>query len=134
MISLQIAALKDETKDMKAVEKALVEAGFDVLFSSELLPSRVVLFALPRKASPTEAFEAFPWLNEEYGYSSSSNPVVMPFLTYHGKTEDPEEVWETGVGDFYDEVFSGEFKPYGWDLDNPKAIEEFHRVLEEYAG
>ena len=45
--------------------------------------------------------------------------------------ENIDDLFEEGLGEVYEELFSGEFKPYGWDLDDENTIQEFERVLEE---
>ena len=55
----------------------------------------------------------------------------MPLLAFHPQKEDPEARWAEGIGGVIEGLLSGEFKPFGWDLDREGLDPEFLRILEE---
>ena len=94
--------------------------------------SEVILAFFSSKTDIVSFWKAFPWLKEQQEFSSCPYLHVMPFFLYHGQKEDPEEAFNGPAGTLYESVFSGEFKPFGWDLDSPCPEKEFQRVLEDY--
>lgn len=131
-ITLQLAATKSQEENLEKVSNVLKKNGFETIrINKEIDPNLVALVFLGVEITPEMLFSAFPWLKEEYARSSCKYLRLMPFIAYHPKKENIDDLWENGIGETYEEVFSGEFKPYGWDLDDEETIKEFLRVYEE---
>lgn len=92
----------------------------------------LILFLFDEETTKEECFAEFPWLLEQLEYSTISKFRIMPILAYHSSKAEPESLFDGELGEFYEEVFSGEFKPFGWDLDSPDPMVEFDRILESY--
>ncbi len=92
----------------------------------------LILLVFGIDAKKKNYLEEFPWLKEQLERSSIKRFKVMPILVYHSASSDPESLFDGELGNFYESIFSGEFKPYGWDLDSDSPEKEFERVLEQY--
>lgn len=129
---LQIASLASQSKQSEIVCRVLTKHGYRLLpVHQEMDPNLVTLVFLTPGVTLDELFDAFPWLKQEHERSSSPYLRLFPFIPYHPSGEDIDDLFEEGLGEVYEELFSGEFKPYGWDLDDENTIQEFERVLEE---
>lgn len=131
---LQFAYAPFDKDAAEKVLKGLREKGYEVLEVKEkpLYPEEVILALFTEKTDPDEFLKALPWLKEQKDYSSIARLRVMPFFVYSSKKADPEKAFEGQAGELYGDIFSGEFKPYGWDLDSADPAAEFARVLEDY--
>ena len=130
--TLQFAFLKSQVEPSRIVRGVLAKQGFHILpVGKEMDPSLITLLFLTPGVTVDELFEAFPWLKQEHERSSSPYLRLFPFIPYHPGREDIDDLFEEGLGEVYEEIFSGEFKPYGWDLDDENTVQEFERVLEE---
>ena len=56
----------------------------------------------------------------------------MPFLIFASSKGSIEDQVEDGFAEVLEEVVSGEFKPYGYDVDAEDPLLEFASVLETY--
>lgn len=128
---IQIACLEADEEAMGKVADDLLRDGYDVNFLGDFNEDFPLLFVLNKDLTIEKAFELYPWLKEQFELSSIPNLRILPFVVYHSSKNDLDAIWESGLGDNYEAIFSGEFKPYGWDLDNENAIEEFNRVIED---
>lgn len=129
---LQIAYESVNEAEVEAVKKELKKQGFSLVDANkEVNPDHVVLVFLTPKSRLDSLMKEIPWLQGQYEESSFKYLRAMPFIPYHPSKEDIDDLFDAGLGELYEEVFSGEFKPYGWDLDDPDTIKEFLRVLEE---
>ncbi|MCR5348188.1 MAG: hypothetical protein K6E59_01090 [Bacilli bacterium] len=116
------------------VLRALSQKGYPYqLLEEDPKDGDLVLLFLDLKSTKEELFDSFPWLEAQYEYSSLKGFRLMPFLMYHGKQGDIESLYEENLADMMDEVISGEFKPFGFDLDAGFPLEEFPAVLESYS-
>ncbi len=129
---LQIACAPIDRAKAEAVASSLRKDGFEVaLIGKEIDPKLVTLVVLTGDTTKDALYEACPWLEQQFESSSYRGWRLMPFFPYHGAFLEGEKEFEDKVNDLYEEIFSGEFKPYGWALDDPKTIEEFRFVLED---
>lgn len=131
---LQVAYPKSEKENAEKVEEALSALGYEVVEVKEkpLYPEEVILALFSSKTKESEFLHDLPWLEKQKEYSSIAYLHVMPFFVYSSKEEDPEVAFEGNAGELYEDVFSGEFKPYGWDFASPDPAQEFVRVLGDY--
>ena len=122
--------LSDKVAQVKA---AFQKEGipFEDLVSEPKDYSLVLLF-LDMDSSEEEIYAAAPWLKQQFDYSSLKALRLMPFLLYRSSEGDIEEQVDDNVADTIEAVFSGEFKPYGFDLDSPTPLREFGTVLHNY--
>lgn len=92
----------------------------------------LVLLFLNMRSTEEEIYETAPWLQEQFEYSSLKALRLMPFLLYRSSEGDIEDQVEENLAETIESVFSGEFKPYGFDLDSPTPLGEFDTVLHNY--
>lgn len=131
---LQLAFSPGEKELAAKVAASLEKNGFKTKVINEKVdPAHVTLVFLGLNTTAKSLLKAQPWLKQQFEFSSIQGLRVMPFIPYHASFEDIDELWEARIGEVYEEIFSGEFKPYGWDLDHEDTIIEFKRVLEEYS-
>ena len=128
---VQFASLLDE-KTSSSLFDLLAKQGYEVRpVSSSIQPDELVL-CLFGESAKAEDFLSLPWLKEQSDYSSYRYLRVLPFFVYRSSETDPEEAFENGLGDEVEEVFSGEFKPFGFDLDDVDfSLKELDRIIEE---
>lgn len=131
---LQLAYAPCDKEAALKVLSELKKLGYDVLLVKDkpLYPEEVILALFTEDTDREEFLKALPWLKEQKDYSSLKYLRVMPFFVYSSKKTDPEEAFEGNPGELYEDIFSGEFKPYGWDLDRKDPEVEFKRVLSDY--
>lgn len=134
-MKLQFAYTPSDKDVALQVKDKLQSLGYELtLLEDKPVDEEGVILALFTSDTKEEEFlTSLPWLAKQQEYSSIHYLKVMPFFVYHSRKEDPEEAFEGNAGELYDEVFSGEFKPYGWDLDSSTPETEFARVLENYS-
>ena len=133
METLQFAYGKNQKAIALEAIKALREAGYEVidLGDQDIDPNRIVILLLSAGVSE-ESLLGIPWFKKQFDYSSYPHFRMMPFVAYHSFKDDFDALWEKDIGDVYENLISGEFKPYGWDLDDPSSKIEFARILEDY--
>lgn len=132
MEPLQLAYLQKDRPIAETIALSLSEEGFEVtLVQKSVDPGKIVLVLLTEGSAAKELYSSFPWLQEQNAFSSYRGFRLMPLFAYDSGKEDPEEIFEGAFGEMMEEVFSGEFKPFGWDLSQKKMNPEFLRVLEE---
>lgn len=129
---LQLAYVCKNRSDAEKIGLILAENGFEVeLAQKEIDPEKVVLLLLEKGDEEDEFLKELPWLEEQTAFSSYRGFRLMPLLAFHPRREDPEALYEEGIGEVIESLISGEFKPFGWDLDSSELDSEFLRVLEE---
>ena len=120
-------------KDVAKVKAALTEKGLPYRdLEGSPKDYSLVLFCLDMDSTEDEIYESAPWLKEQFDYSSLKGLRLMPFLLYHSSEGDIEDQVEENLAETIEAVFSGEFKPYGFDLDSPTPLGEFDTVLHNY--
>jgi hypothetical protein len=133
-MKLQAAYSPVDEKESQEALKALESLGISVpLVKDE--PEKDVSLVLAFFSSRTKEedfLSSLPWLRRQREYSSLPFFRVMPVFLYHSSSEDPEQAFEGSAGRLYEDVFSGEFKPFGFDFDSPRPLSEFPRILSEY--
>lgn len=124
---------RDKSEALEVIQR-LRRISYDPIETDSIVDkSKVILILLSRKTKKEELFREIPFLGEQWKYSSRRHLKLMPFFVYHSSKEDPEVTFEDNVMDLYEDIFSGEFKPYAWDLDSDNPEVEFKRVLEDYS-
>ena len=98
----------------------------------EPLDGSLVLLLLDMESKEEEIFASAPWLKKQFDYSSLKALRLMPFLFYRSSLGCVDEQVEENLGETLEAVISGEFKPYGFDLDASDPLAEFPSVLETY--
>lgn len=131
-ITIRFTSLeKDEAEILISVLKRL---GYEFIpLEVSIVRERVILLPLTIHSEKKTLMEENLWLKDQYRNSSVLHLKVMPVFLYHGKDEDAETLFEENVQDLYEEIFSGEFKPFAWNLDSEAPVAEFERVLNEYS-
>ena len=116
----------------KILLNALLEKGYEARLGKPKPNEKDFCIVILSSITTEEGLlSSLPWLKEQYDLSSFRGFRVMPLLMWHGG-ENLDEIWEEGIGDIYESIFSGEFKPFGFDMDSKEPLREFPRVLEEY--
>ena len=118
----------------QAVLDAFKKEGipFEILNTTPKDGSLVLLF-LDMDSTPEEIYRSAPWIKDQFTYSSFKALRLMPFLMYRSGEGSVEEQVENGLSDTLEKVMSGEFKPFGFDLDAKHPLEEFPSVYETYS-
>ena len=114
------------------VKASFAESGYPYQDLHTPIDGSLVLLFLDMDSNPEEIYESAPWLKEQFEYSSFKALRLMPFLLYRSNLGSVEDQVEEHLADTLEEVLSGEFKPYGYDLDAENPLEEFPSVLENY--
>lgn len=130
--ALRLYCLEDDKGLIKPFIDSLNKAGYKTTLNDEFDPTSLVILLLSKNLTPIKAFAEFPWLKQQYEHSSIPNLRIMPLYIYDGSKEDLETSFEEKAGENYEEIFSGEFKPFGFDLSSENPLQEWERVLEEY--
>lgn len=129
--NLQIAYSDIDSKYVLDVIKQLKSEYHLTRIYSDPLNDDVILAIFTKFTKKDNFLSALPWLNKQLEYSSISHLKVMPFFIYDSQIDDPEEIFNGETGELYEDIFSTEFKPFGWDIIHPN-LKEFKRVLETY--
>lgn len=132
MTKFSFCYTKNEEKDAKEVISNFLKSGVSFK-ENEVDFKNAIIICLNKDSKKDDILNEYPWLKNQFEYSSENYLKVMPFFIYHSRKENPEELFENNVGEIYEDIFSGEFKPYGWDLDSKNPEVEFDRVLEQYS-
>ena len=134
MKELNLYFAKDDAPKAAPFVSALRAAGYDVKENAKDVDEEGLNAIILSEDTTLDAlFEAAPWIKGQYEYCSYPHLKLMPVFIYASSKVDPEEAFEGKVGEIYEELMSGEFKPFGFDLDNENPLEEFQRIYEEYA-
>ena len=124
------------TKRMSPLRLALVSRlsslGLNAALGVSPSEKAVNILALDTETTPEELYEDLPWLKEQFDYSSYRGFRLMPMLVFDSRKDDVENLDEKPIARILEEVISGEFKPYGYDLAKENPLEEFLSVLEGY--
>lgn len=115
-----------------SVKASFDKAGYAYQDLDQPEDGSLVLLFLDMESTPEEIYASAPWLKEQFDYSSFKALRLMPFLLYRSCLGDVEEQVDEHLADTLEEVISGEFKPYGYDLDDENPLREFESVLENY--
>lgn len=135
MKHLLLSYTEIEEKDAAKLAEGLKELGYKtVRIQEKPEDDENVLLLLLNRNSRKEAIEKeSPWIKNQFDFSSIPHLKIMPVFLYHPEDGDPEVQFENTVLDIYEELFSGEFKPFAWNLDENEPDKEFLRVLDEYS-
>ena len=130
--NLQLA-YENQNRDLALkIGRILGENGFKVeLVQKDIDPKKVTLIIINIYSKEETLFSSLPWLKDQFGYSSLKGFRLFPVLVYSPSKEDPEVLFEGELGELYENVFSGEFKPFGWNEESDVLDSEFKRILEE---
>ena len=120
-------------EDANLFAKALEEAGYPCVSNPPSFDGQgLAAILLSDQTSLEGLYASAPWLKDQYEYSSFPHLSLLPVFVYASSKTDPEEAFEGKVGELYEELMSGEFKPFGFDKDNKNPLAEFQRILEGY--
>ena len=115
----------------KPIAESLRSADFDVIENPDtFMPDELGLALFTKEMDVEEYLRDVPFLQEQLDYSSIKHLRILPFFIYDGSQDDPEELFEGPTGEFVEEIFSGEFKPYGWDLSSLDNLTELEAIIE----
>lgn len=101
------------------------------MVQEEVDPTTLVVVVLTPSVTSKQLFSSFPWLKGQFALSSYKGFRLMPLIAFDPSKVDIERAYEGSLGETMEEVFSGEFKPFGWDVRKKEADPEFFRILEE---
>ena len=132
MTDFSFCYTKNEEFDAKEVVSCLKNIGYK-FDENKVDFNKVIIICLNKDSKKEVLLNSYPWLKDQFLYSSENYLKVMPLFIYHSNDEDIEKLFEDNIGDLYEDIFSGEFKPYGWNLDGNNPEREFDRVLEQYS-
>lgn len=132
MEKFQISYIKEDEKEVLPLMEALEKKGYSFYIDNTSPHEDVILFLFSKKTRIEDVFLEIPFLKKENSHSAFHSLKVMPFYLYHSSLEDPEETLSEDDC-LYMELFSGEFKPFGCDLDSQDPLFEFDRILESYS-
>ncbi len=132
MTDFSFCYTKNEELDAKEVVSCLKNVGYK-FDENKVDFNKVIIICLNKDSKKDDVLNSYPWLKDQFFYSSENYLKIMPLFIYHSNDEDIEKLFEDNVGELYEHIFSGEFKPYGWDLDSKNPEIEFDRVLEQYS-
>ena len=130
--NLQLA-YESQNRDLALkIGRILGENGFEIkLVQKDIDPKKITLILININSKEETLFSSLPWLKDQFGYSSLKGFRLFPILVYSPSKEDPEALFEGELGRLYENVFSGEFKPFGWNEESDVLDPEFKRILEE---
>ena len=130
--NLQLA-YENQNRDLALkMGRILGENGFEVkLIQEDIDPKKVTLILINIYSKEESLFSCLPWLKDQFGFSSLKGFRLFPILVYSPSKEDPETLFEGELGELYENVFSGEFKPFGWNEESDVLDSEFKRILED---
>lgn len=130
--NLQLA-YESQNRDLALkIGRILGENGFEIeLVQKDIDPKKVILILININSKEETLFSSLSWLKDQFGYSSLKGFRLFPILVYSPSKEDPEALFEGEFGRLYENVFSGEFKPFGWNEESGVLDPEFKRILEE---
>lgn len=132
MMKLQLLFPQSLVRRADEVASSLKKAGFVVTLNPKDFDENELGLALFIKEMDPESYlEDVPFIKQQLDYSSVKHLRILPFFIYDGKEDDPEELFEGPTGEFVEEIFSGEFKPYGWDISRDDNIKELVEIIEE---
>lgn len=131
--SLYIASLKKNQNQYTSLLSSLKEGGYaPIEFNGDINDNDLYVLDLT-DSSLEELLASFEWLKNEHNRSKTLHLRVLPLLTYSSNNEDPFDKWNNGPNEVYEELFSEEFKPFAYDIDNKEfSNKELGRVLNLY--
>lgn len=131
--SLQIALYDSNNQDFKYLCSLLEKQGYVLhyVLDDDFINDKVILlpFVIETKK---EDFLSLSFLKNQYEKSTIQHLKIMPVFIYDSRQINSEEAFEDKIGEIYDDVFSGEFKPFGFDVEDKYPLKEFERILEQY--
>lgn len=131
MKDLQISFIKENEKQAEKFASILKTHGYKIrIANDEVGESSPVMLIFYKGASREKMLKEISWLRSQNERSSIKYLRLFPIFLFD-KESDIEKDIDSYV-DVYEDFISGEFKPYGFVLDEPsKYIVEFDRVLNE---
>ena len=131
MKDLQISFIRENEKKANEFASILESQGYKIkTANNEVSESSPVMLIFYKGASKERMLKDISWLRSQNERSSIKYLRLFPIFLFD-KESDIEKDIDSYV-DVYEDFISGEFKPYGFVLDEPsKYIAEFNRVLNE---
>ena len=131
---LQLYHVLEDSSAAETFAATLRKGGYEIELNPTAFDEKYLAMVLLSDNATLEGlFAVAPWLKEQYKYCSYPHLRLMPVFVYDSRNTDPEEAFEGKVGELYEELMSGEFKPFGFDQAKENPLEEFPRILEEYS-
>ena len=116
----------------KDIEKKLIEKCYEAIANPKpFLENELGIAMFVQNMDVDSYLNEIDVLREQLGYSSIPHLRLLPLFIFDGSQDDPEELFEGKTGEFVEEIFSGEFKPYGWDISKDNNIDELVSIIEE---
>ncbi len=131
MNKLEISYIKENEVAGNKFMSILKEHGYDVIFSNEeIKEDRVALLIFYKGISKEKMLDQINWLAKQNERSSIRYLRLFPIFLFDKETDIEKDI--DSYVDAFDDFISGEFKPYGFVLNEPnKYIVEFNKILEE---
>lgn len=118
--------------DAAPIKKQLEGRGYHVTSNPNDFDENSLCIALFVKDMDAKDYLASnPIIKAQLEYASYKHFRLLPMFVYDGSKDDPEILFEGPTGEFVEEIFSGEFKPYGWDVSQENNIEELIKIIED---
>ena len=132
MSTIQLFFPRQITKQSLIIAAYLYDKGYDVILNAPFCKEENLSIAVFEKDMDVEKYlSEIRFLKDQLEYSSLKHLRILPCFIYDGTIDDPEELFEGPTGEFVEAIFSGEFKPYGWDMSRHDNIDELVRIIEE---
>ena len=132
MSTIQLYFPRRLTKPAIIIAAFLYDKGYDVVINAPFCKEeQLAICVFEKNMDVDEYLKEIPFLKEQLEYSSMKHLRILPFFLYDGQFDDPEELFEGPTGEFVEAIFSGEFKPYGWDMSRHDNIDELVKIIEE---
>lgn len=115
-----------------SLEAGLSSKGYTLIHNPDDYDEDALGIAVFIQEMDADAYlKEIPLLAKQLDYSSIKYLRILPLIIYDSKQEDIEALFEGPTGEFVDSIFSGEFKPFGWDLSNQDNLTELVEIIEE---
>ena len=127
---LQIAYINKNEIKANEFKSILEKNGYEVNISNKNINENEVCLLLFYKGITLEdIFNDIPWLKSQNEKSTIPYLRLFPIFLFDDKEEMEIDIEE--YLPILESLVSGEFKPYGFILNDKNSIKEFNRILEE---
>lgn len=133
MKTIYIASINENKNYYTSLLSCLKSGSFNPLKAENEVNDNDLYFLDLTDSTIEELFSKYHWLKKQSERSSIAHLRILPLMVYSSSKDDPFAKWEEGSDEIYEELFSEEFKPFAYDLDNPSSSnEELEHVLSLY--
>ncbi len=127
---LQIAYINKNEKKVNEFKSILEENGYKITISNkDVLENEICLLLFYKGISLKDIFVDIPWLKKQKEKSTIAYLRLFPIFLFDNKEE-----MEIDINEYLpilESLISGEFKPYGFNLEDKNSIVEFNRILKD---